>query len=259
MKYGISLKSIIPMRKEPAEQSEMVSQLLFGECYGISEENKQWLRISGRHDRYSGWIDIKLHHEISENFLNQIQIHPPHVLNSLLGAVETRYRQRMLIVAGSNMPFYNKADQTFNIDGMVFHFHPFAELYRPDHVRDVAGTSQIFLNSPYLWGGRSPFGFDCSGFTQIVYKINGQVLNRDAAQQALQGVAVNSLAEALPGDLAFFSNKTGHIIHTGIVISPDEIIHCSGFVRRDKLDDQGIISSGEKKYSHSLCAIRRIQ
>lgn len=115
-----------------------------------------------------------------------------------------------------------------------------------------------YLNAPYLWGGRSPFGIDCSGFTQNVFRICGYVLPRDASQQVKSGVVVDSLAETTPGDLAFFAGESGKITHVGIVIEENQIIHASGKVRIDGIDDRGIVHSDSGKVTHQLSSLRRI-
>ena len=116
----------------------------------------------------------------------------------------------------------------------------------------------MYLNSPYLWGGRSPFGIDCSGFTQMVFKLNGIKLPRDAYEQAEIGKTLNFIEETQKGDLAFFDNEEGKIIHTGIIIDKNKIIHSSGKVRIDNLDHYGIFNAETGKYSHNLRLIKKV-
>ena len=104
----------------------------------------------------------------------------------------------------------------------------------------IVKVARRYLNAPYLWGGRSPFGVDCSGFTQMVYKIAGQHLLRDAAQQVSQGRSIDFMEECQAGDLAFFDNEEGDIIHVGMILADNHIIHCDGMVRIDRLDQSGI-------------------
>ena len=118
--------------------------------------------------------------------------------------------------------------------------------------------AQSLLNVPYQWGGRSPMGMDCSGFTQVVFKILGKKLLRDAWQQAEQGVLVNFIEEIQPGDLVFFDNEEGRIIHVGIALANHKIIHASGCVRIDNLDHHGIYNTETRKYSHNLRIIKRV-
>ncbi|NTW32657.1 MAG: C40 family peptidase, partial [Bacteroidetes bacterium] len=122
----------------------------------------------------------------------------------------------------------------------------------------IVENAYMYLDAPYLWGGRSPFGIDCSGFVQMVYKLIGIRLPRDASQQASQGTTINFLSEAVPGDIAFFDNEDGIIVHTGIIINNGQIIHASGRVRIDNLDHEGIFQVKTKKYTHKLRLIKRI-
>ena len=116
----------------------------------------------------------------------------------------------------------------------------------------------MFLNAPYLWGGKTPFGVDCSGFTQMVYKLNGYKLMRDASQQSKQGEALSFIEESEPGDLAFFDNEEGNIIHVGIIMDDNYIIHASGKVRIDRLDHLGIYNAEINKHTHKLRVIKKI-
>ncbi len=114
------------------------------------------------------------------------------------------------------------------------------------------------MNAPYLWGGKTPFGIDCSGFTQMVYKLNGHALLRDASEQASQGIALSFIEESEPGDLAFFDNSEGQIIHVGIIMEDNHIIHAHGKVRIDRLDHSGIYNIDKKIHTHKLRVIKKI-
>src|SRR5690606_26313776 len=105
--------------------------------------------------------------------------------------------------------------------------------------------------------GRTNFGIDCSGFSQIAFKMQGVKINRDASQQAEQGTAVDLLTEAKAGDSSSEHNEEGRITQVGIMLNNNQIIHASGRVKIDMIDDQGIFSSDLKKYSHKLRFIRR--
>ncbi len=246
------------MRREPGEQSEMVSQLLFGETYQVMIEEGNWIQIITQYDRYSGWIDRKLYREITESSFGLIQNQYPPVQSSLLMSIERRGASPMLILAGSTLPGYSRKKDIIEIENQVFHIRwAFGEM-GVKGLQTVNKTSGHFLNTPYLWGGRSIFGCDCSGFVQIVYKIHGIKLQRDSSQQAEQGDVVPSLSEARLGDLAFFADEEGKVYHVGLIISPDEIVHSSGYVHRDRLDVQGIFNLETREYTHKLFSIRRI-
>lgn len=258
MMYGISMHSVVPLRKDPLEQSEMVSQLLFGECYRVSDEKEQWLQILTVYDDYTGWIDRKLHYPVSENFYQEtLQAKSP-VLGALLMNIERRGEPPRLILAGSTLPGYNEKKDLLLIDQEVFHVLWTFDEFGVRGLQTIPKTARKFLNTPYLWGGRSFLGFDCSGFVQTVYKIHGISLKRDSYQQAEQGARINSLEDARAGDLAFFADEDGRVYHVGMVIAPDEIIHSSGYVHIDRLDETGIFNLRTRSYSHRLHSIRRV-
>jgi cell wall-associated NlpC family hydrolase len=255
MKYGISVLSVIAIRKEMSHRSEQISQLLFGETYEILQKQGGWLQIKCTYDGYEGWLDESQHYELTEReYLNLSANEPGMALELVNSAVSSSYS--VPILAGSTLPFF---------DGMNFKIAKEKFIYNGQAIQADAKGSAIFerialryTNAPYLWGGRSPFGIDCSGFTQIVFKFAGVPLLRDAYQQAEQGSVINFIEEAQPGDLAFFGNDEGRIVHVGIILKDNRIIHASGKVRIDKLDHFGIYHAGQKKYSHSLKIIKRI-
>jgi len=115
-----------------------------------------------------------------------------------------------------------------------------------------------YLNAPYLWGGKSILGIDCSGLVQVVFAMSGIQLNRDASEQVESGQAIDSLSETKPGDLAFFENSNGKIIHVGILLNSHQIIHASGWVKVEAIDSTGIVSAQTGEYTHKLRAIKRI-
>ena len=101
-------------------------------------------------------------------------------------------------------------------------------------------------------------GMDCSGFSQVVHRIVGNDLPRDASQQVELGDTISFVEEAQAGDLAFFDNEEGNITHVGICLGGGDIIHASGSVRIDKLDHIGIFNADKGTYSHKLRVIKRI-
>ena len=254
MKNGIALLSIIPVRNEPTHRSEQVTQLLFGETYTIINQQNNWAYISCTHDEYKGWIDLNQFHEISQREFEAIESAENGIALELVSSATSGYHS-IPILTGSRLPFF---------DGMNFEIAKEKFIYNGQAIQTSSRSTSHFekiamryLNAPYLWGGRSPFGIDCSGFTQVVYNCIGIALKRDAYQQAEYGSIVNFVEEAQPGDLAFFSNEEGKIIHVGIVLKDHRIIHASGKVRIDKLDHFGIFNADLKKYSHQLKIIKR--
>lgn len=261
MNYGISDLSIIPVRKEPAESSEMVTQLLFGEHFEIIEHAENWSKVRLAFDDYEGWVDSKMMTPIEEGLYQDLNKELQVVANDTFNLVfqEKDYSNK-LIVPGSSFPFCDLEKKSFQIaDKKYFYQGKVSENSNGENIRDSIIESALkYFNSPYLWGGRTPYGIDCSGLTQIVYKLNGMVLPRDASQQVKIGDPLTFVEEALPGDLAFFDNEEGRITHVGIIWDRHKIIHASGKVRIDNVDHQGIFNVDEKRYTHKLRVIKRI-
>lgn len=237
MSKAIINVSIVPVRASNSDKSEMVSQLLFGEAIEILDTKKNWTKIKSLYDNYEGWIDSKQYAPISDE----------------------DFEKRDTEIITEKVLYYNHQEEKFllSIGSEVERVNP--QETSPEDLRDlIAETALGFINVPYLWGGRSFFGIDCSGFTQIVYKVNGLKIPRDAYQQAELGEVLDFVEEAQPGDLAFFENEDGKIIHTGIMLEDQKIIHAHGKVRIDELDSTGIFNKNLNKHTHKLRFIKRI-
>lgn len=259
MKYGICHLSVVPCRFEPSDRSEMVTQLLFGETVKIYEEKKgDWRRIKTVFDDYDCWIDKKQITEISMDEFEQINTNSKVLSAELIHVIQNKNTEEYIpIVLGSFLPNYKKNKVSFNkidyiFDGLTF------DGSKKSSKNKLIENAYTYLNTPYLWGGRSPLGIDCSGFTQLLYKLNGVQLPRDASQQAKVGQTLSFVEESEAGDLAFFDNEEGNIIHVGMVLDNNRIIHASGKVRIDRLDHQGIYNVDTNKYSHRLRLIKKI-
>ncbi|MEY3834949.1 MAG: hypothetical protein RI989_377 [Bacteroidota bacterium] len=221
------------MRAEASDRSEQVSQLIFGETYEVLEENEKWYYIETSFDQYRGWIDKK---QFSPQ-VYEVSLHQVYTKTSSLEPFENKY---ILMPLGAFVP-NELSSKLLNLN-------------------EALSLFKQYIGVPYVWGGKTNFGYDCSGFTQSFFKTIGIALKRDAYQQATQGEDVMLLSESLTGDLAFFDNAEGRIMHVGIVIENNgafEILHASGELRIDTLDHQGINKKSEG-YSHNLRLIRRI-
>jgi hypothetical protein len=251
--FGICNLAIIPLRIEPNDRSEIVSQVLFGEHFEILEQVKQWSKIKLQFDNYEGWVDSKQYQIISKSEFYQLS-EDEIVLNADLLEYITGPSDLLLpIPLGASLSFLNHYDintSNFNFEG--------TKISGKKSKKNILNIAFMYLNSPYLWGGKTPFGVDCSGFTQMVYKLNGHQLLRDASQQALQGDALSFIEESEPGDLAFFDNEEGNIIHVGIIMENNYIIHASGKVRIDRLDHLGIYNAEANRHTHKLRVIKKI-
>lgn len=255
--FGVCRLSVVSVRKEPADQSEQVTQLLFGDHYTVLEvsANEKWIRIKIHFDQYEGWIDVKQHQSITPEHFNHIN-HAEFKITTDLTSSLLYNKSPQVILMGSIIPITSselfRMEEQFAFNGEAKNIGQRREF---DFLRVIALK---YLNSPYQWGGKSPFGIDCSGFTQMVFKICGYRLLRDAAQQVTQGKAVESLGSARQGDLVFFKNERGSIIHVGILVAENKVIHASGKVRVDGITAEGIAQADPPRITHHLSAIRRL-
>jgi hypothetical protein len=251
--FAICNLAIIPLRAEPSDRSEIVSQVLFGEHFEVLEVQKQWSRIKLQFDDYEGWVDTKQYQLISKNSYDQLSKDAIILNADLVEYVSAPNNILIPIPLGSSLSFLHHSEiniENFDFEGM--------KVSGIKSKTNIVNTAVMYLNAPYLWGGKTPFGIDCSGFTQMVYKLNGIKIKRDAYQQAEEGETLSFVEEAEPGDLAFFDNDEGRIVHVGIVMDLNKIIHASGKVRIDGFDHQGIFNNEKKDYSHRLRLLKRI-
>ncbi len=254
---GICRLSVVPVRALASDQSEQVTQLLFGDHYTITEttENKKWHKIKIYYDEYEGWIDAKQHYEITEEYFEQINNSDYKITLDYTSSILFK-KQVINILIGSVLPI--STSEIFKIEEQLAFNGDAKSLNQKRNYEFLRTVAFRYINSPYLWGGKTPFGIDCSGFTQQVFKIAGYKLQRDARLQALQGDPVEALEEAVPGDLLFFKNNNGRVNHVGILLEENEVIHASGRVRVDQIDSKGIVDTSTNLYTHTLSSIRRI-
>lgn len=257
MNLAIAKVSVLPLRKDASDKSEMVSQVLFGECMEVLKIDKQWLHVKCLWDGYTGWIDEKQVQPITQKYYDQLKLNSNTVSSDISSAI-IREDIGFPILIGSSLPFFDGLCCKVEKDKYIFNGSVIHTTDIKDFENAVEKIALKFLHSPYLWGGRSPFGIDCSGYTQIVFKILGLSLSRDAYQQIDHGKNVDFVETSRVGDLAFFANKEGKIIHVGIILRNQQIIHASGYVRIDKLDNHGIFNQETKKYTHTLKLIKRL-
>lgn len=258
--FGIADLSIVPMRKEQSERSEMVSQILFGEMFEVLEMTEKWVLVRLLQDGYEGWIDRKMYLPVSEEYAEKYRSETPVLTTEVFNILtkEGDYGNK-LIVSGSVLPFFDAETGKMQLGDDTYTLVTRLKDVGIDSLRDlIIEYALMYYNTPYLWGGRSPYGIDCSGLSQIVYRMAGMDIPRDASQQVMCGQNFSFVEEALPGDLAFFGDDLGAITHVGILWKQNRIIHASGRVRVDKIDHQGIFNEDMKRYTHNLKVIKRL-
>jgi hypothetical protein len=248
MTYGICNLSIIPLRATAADTSELVSQVLYGEIFKVLEVRSKFSRIRLAFDSYEGWIDNKQFAILAQKEYETLRAESPELSSDLVDFITTSQNQLLSICLGSSLNGVQLLNHSFEGQSI-------SETFKKEQ---LVKTALLYINSPYLWGGKTPFGIDCSGFTQMVYRLNGHMLKRDASEQATQGEALSFIEESEPGDLAFFDNIDGDITHVGIILKDNFIIHAHGKVRIDGLDHSGIFNYESRTYSHKLRVIKRI-
>lgn len=236
MSKGICTVSVAPIRAENSHQSEMTSQLLYGETFEVLTEAGEFLKIKMDFDGYEGFISKYQIAIVSEE---QFLDNKPDIINETF-IIANFPEGKMLLSRGSEIRLKSDRNKI------------------KLQLENIADTAKSFLNVPYLWSGRSFFGVDCSGFVQLVYKVHGISLPRDSAHQAQIGEVLSFAEESKPGDLAFFENEEGLITHVGLMLNPHEIIHAFGKVRIDSLDSTGIFNKDLNKHTHKLRFIRSL-
>lgn len=239
MRQGICKLSVVPMRREPSHTSELVSELLFNDIYELIEENEEWIKIRCKYDSYEGWIRKLQHSELSDEDFESYLSKEKYIINSAV----TSYRN-MILSFGSKV--FEKTENSITL----------RKVFDPNIMVESAIK---LLDVPYRWGGKSAMGIDCSGFVQLCAKVAGYKLPRDASQQVQYGEQIHQLIEAQAGDLAFFKNENDKVTHVGVMLSNDKIIHASGKVRIDTIDQTGIFNKESGCHTHNLSCIKRIR
>ncbi|MGB5429137.1 NlpC/P60 family protein [Eudoraea sp.] len=249
MHHGICHLNIVPIRILAEDSSEMITQLLYGDHFKILEKRKFWSKIRDAYDGTEGWIRNNQFIPIEKSDYQSLNNSVEHKFSSnLVSYVNDANRVMIPIVLGSSLKSLKLLSHEFDGDS----------INEKKEKSNLIITALYYLNAPYLWGGKTPFGIDAPGFTQMIYKINGYSLLRRAEEQAAQGEALSFIEESEPGDLAFFDNNEGEINHVGLIMQDNFIIHVFGKVRIDRLDHTGIFNTEQRKYTHKLRVIKKV-
>lgn len=260
MEYTINLNTVLPVRSEPSEKAEMVTQLLFGEHSSVLDDRNNFLLIRNHFDGYKGWADKKMLTVIGKDEYENLSVKSVFRTHCLMSSVYSETDNTLYNLSiGSVLPNYNNKTCMFGIGKHKFYHKDGVGTCIATGKKDtdtLIKTALSLLNVPYLWGGKSIMGIDCSGFIQIVFTVNGFFLPRDASQQVSEGREI-ALNEIQPGDLVFFG-KEGKTTHVGMYTGNSRLIHASGRVRIDTIDAKGIYNKETEEYTHFLTSIRRI-
>lgn len=256
MKFGYCALSCIPVRKTPDLVSEMISQVLFAESFEVLETQSRYLRVRLAYDNYEGWIDSRQVTALSDRDFEWLQDDGHHAIAADPMCAASNGKRSLSLVRGTRLPGYGDGkfvlpDETWWCRGAV-HQKPHLDL------EDFQETVGAYEHTPYLWGGRSSYGIDCSGLVQMAYGAFGVKLPRDSSQQRECGQAIEALFDTKPGDLAFFGSSLDGSSHVGIVMPDQRIMHASASVRLDPLHSDGIHHAETDELTHVFKCYRRV-
>ncbi|MCK4631458.1 MAG: C40 family peptidase [Bacteroidales bacterium] len=260
MNFGISEFSIVPVRKDPSHRTEMSTQILFGERFKILDKIKDWAFVELLFDGSHGWVENRSIKELNMEEYHILTVNVPVILPriSVAQSIDLPLLSEITLMPGSEIYGMTGKKNSFNFIGKNYKLDYPVEIKSGTTRDNIIETAKTYMNSPCLWGGKSPCGTDCAGFVQMVYKINGISLPRDVGQQPVKGITLSFVEEAQPGDLAFFDDDRGQIKHVGLLLEKNQIIHASDIVRIDKFDHQGIYREEFDQYTHKLRVVKTI-
>ncbi|UPT66268.1 MAG: C40 family peptidase [Sphingobacteriales bacterium JAD_PAG50586_3] len=256
--YGIIKLAAVAGRADAAHRSEMVTQLIFGEAIKILKQKNEWFFVENVADGYQCWILRFSFETLDEVAYTAYASHKTYLTFDPVSKLKVKGHETLYVPCSSILPFFDPETNQGHIGNKIYTFEGnIVPAKQKPNAEKILVKANKMINAPYLWGGKTAMGIDCSGFTQSIYKVCGMQLPRDAYQQAEMGLEV-ALKDARGGDLAFFANDEGKITHVGILMGNGKIIHASGKVKVCKIDDTGIFDGELNDYSHKLSVIKRV-
>lgn len=255
--HGVCHVPVAPMKESPSLQSEMVSQLLAGELVEILDLEGGWFLVMGLNDGLKGWVDVKMIEELLDEQVNVIQNSFAGMAPAPLLCAKDQFGRSFYLPGGARL--YTHGSSIAIAPGRNLEMEVKQHLVQPKFKsgKGLIQTAMTYNGAPFLWGGKTVFGIDCAGFVQTVFLLHGVPVPRKLDQLVEVGEVVSFNNEALPGDVAFFDNAEGNIVHTGLIVDQGRIIHAFGEVRVDLLDHEGIFNKYTRQYSHKLRVIKR--
>ncbi|HMQ46077.1 MAG TPA: NlpC/P60 family protein [Saprospiraceae bacterium] len=256
MEYRICSASVVPLRSGASHRSELASQLLFGELVEVLEKKgKQWVKVRCETDNFVAWVADNQLKPITPSEFDRYRKHFAFCLDLFQPILAQSYG--IPITLGARLPDFDGI--RFALENSVYTFS--GQAVFPRDIRNPAEfilkIARKYLFAPHFQGGRSPLGIDSAGLIQLLYSLVNIPLPRLVEQQVFLGRPVDFIDQVRPGDVAFFENRQGRIIHCGLILSAQEVLHAYGSVRIDPLDHFGIYNSEAGRYTHFLRVVRR--
>jgi hypothetical protein len=258
MSFAICPVSIAPIRNGANHKSEMISQLLFGELVEILErKGRQWAKVRCAWDNFVGWIDGNQLHPITPSEFDTYQHEYAYSFELYHPLVSDK--EYIPVITGARLPLFDGIRMKLAEKG---YFTFSGQAVFPNNIKAtpefIIKLARKYINAPFLWGGRTPMGIDAAGLVQMVYKLSGIKMPREANEQVYLGDAVDFIEQSQAGDIAFFENRNNKVNHCGILLSDNTIIHAFGRVRVDLIDHFGIYDKEVGRYTHRLRVVKRI-
>ncbi len=270
--FGIIRISVAQIRRNPDVNQEMINQAIMGMEIRLLKSNG-YFYFCQTDDHYLGWIMRSSFIMGDQKFIETWRTKPKLIITAMHGCIYSKksekstpvsqvVRGNLIIKTDSHWKWYSvelpDGRTGYIRKNIVMDYSTFKATYKPD-AEQIVTTALSSIGIPYLWGGNSVNGFDCSGFTQSTYKFHGILLARDANMQVHEGKPVSladNLSHLQPGDLLFFGRNPKKITHVGLYIGNDQFVHADGYVHTNSFNPSHDNYSEYRR--QGLRAVRRI-